>query len=294
MMECDLCGSDIHSLRYRFADIEVVKCGGCGLVFLRKGTKEFDPRVLYDADYFMDRGEYFLQVENRKTDEMSGEHIESFRRGLELIKAAGKREGRLLDVGCAVGVFLALAKEEGWDVCGVDVSEFAVSCAKKRCQAEVYAGELSDLHFPAASFDVVTMWDVLEHFLHPAATLGEIRRILKDDGVLLMDTPNEASLMRRVAYGVYRLCAGRMDYPARMLYHSYHLYYFSEKTLRKLLDKSGFEVIRVLHKPIPLQKGRGNRLERYLVKAFAALEGPLGMDYELLAIARKKSKDQNT
>jgi len=287
MSACDLCGSNRQSLRYRFGALDVWKCGECGLVFLGKGAREQDPRVLYDTAYFTERGEYFLQQEDRDFQSLSGEHIESFRQGLDRIEAAGKCRGRLLDLGCAVGVFLALAKQRGWEVCGVDVSEFAAARARERCQAEVYAGELSEIRFPDASFDVVTMWDVVEHCARPASTLGEVHRILKDDGLLLMDTPNEASLIRTVAYGLYRLFGGRMVYPARMLYHPYHLYYFSEKTLRELARKCGFEVIELVRKPIPLQKGRGTRLERYLVKAFAAVERPLGMDYELLAILRK-------
>jgi 2-polyprenyl-3-methyl-5-hydroxy-6-metoxy-1,4-benzoquinol methylase len=183
---------------------------------------------------------------------------------------------------------ISMAKEEGWEVCGVDISEYAVARARERCQAEVYAGELADFGFAEASFDVITMWDVLEHLEHPRAGLAEAHRILKDDGILLLDTPNEGSLTRRVAHLIYRFLGGRIVYPAKSLYHIYHRYYFSENTLRRLLNASGFTVVQMIRKPIPREKGRGNKVERAVVSAFAVLERWFHMDFELLVIARKR------
>jgi hypothetical protein len=68
------------------------------------------------------------------------------------------------------------------------------------------------------------------------------------------------------------------------------LYYFSESTLRALLEQCGFEVLRLFRKPIPREKGRGTSLERAVVKVFSLAEKPLGMDFELLTLARKKTQ----
>ncbi len=286
---CDLCGSSSQRLRYRFRDLDVVKCRRCGLVFVRLNDWARDPQTVYSPDYFSDRGEYFLGASDRDVTEATGGHMDSFRHGLELL-GRYKPGGKMLDLGCAVGVFLAMAERRGWDVTGVDVSEYAVSQARKRCRGQVLVGELSSLSFPDASFDVITLWDVLEHFASPSETLREIHRILKDDGIVLMDTPNENALIRKLAYRIYWLLGGRIAYPAEKLYHLYHLFYFSEETLRKLLDLCDFEAKEILRKPIPLEKGRGTRLERTIVRAVAALEKPLGMDYEILALAGKKRR----
>ena len=284
---CELCGSLHQRLRYRFDDIKVVQCSDCGLVFIGEFPADIDQQDLYNTDYFSEREEYFLHESGKNLPEVSGEHLESFREGLKVI-GKHKKSGRLLDLGCAVGVFLSMAEEEGWEICGVEISEYAVARAKERCEGEVYAGELSDICFAEASFDVITMWDVLEHFVHPQETLVEVHRILKDDGIILLDTPNEGSLIRRVAHLIYRFFGGRVVYPARSLYHIYHRFYFSEDALRRILDASGLSVIEMIRKPIPREKGRGNTLERAVVSAFAALERWLHMDFELLVIARKK------
>jgi len=283
---CELCCSPNYTLRYRFDELEVVQCSECGLVFLGEFAGDMDEQQLYTEEYFAEREEYFLQGSNANLSEESGEHLESFREGLEVIERY-KKGGRLLDLGCAVGVFLSMATGKGWEVVGLDISEYAAARARERCQAEVYAGQLADVHFPEASFDVITLWDVVEHFTQPRRALEEVHRVLKDDGIMLLDTPNEGSLIRRVAHLIYRCFGGRVVYPARSLYHIYHRYYFSENTLRRLLDASGFTVVQIIRKPIPREKGRGNKLERAVVSAFAALERLLHMDFELLVIARK-------
>ena len=211
---CDLCGSLNQRRRYRLRDLDVVQCKDCDLVFIRNRTQDSASGDLYDSDYFNVRGEYFLQARQQDPGQLSGGHINSFREGLRQIHRH-KTKGKLLDVGCAVGVFLALAGEEGWDVSGVDISEYATSIARKRCQGEIHTGELEAIKFPDASFDVITLWDVVEHFPHPKEALGEVHRILKDDGIILLDTPNVDSLIRKVAHWAYRVTAGTVSYPKR-------------------------------------------------------------------------------
>jgi 2-polyprenyl-3-methyl-5-hydroxy-6-metoxy-1,4-benzoquinol methylase len=285
---CDLCGTSSQRVRYRLGDVDVLQCTNCGLVFISNKRAAPPQKQLYNPDYFNARGEYFLQVHDQDVARLSGGHIESFRQGLKLI-GQYKQGGRLLDVGCAVGIFLSLAMREGWEVSGADISEYATAAARKLCGVEIHTGEIGDLALPEASFDVITMWDVVEHFTHPRQTLQAVHRILKDDGIVLLDTPNADSLIRKVAHWIYRLSVGQAVYPVRKLYHVYHQYYFSESTLRRLLDTCGFAVVDLIFKPIPREKGRGSPMERSIVKAFGVLEGPLRMDYELLVIARKKN-----
>ena len=286
---CELCGHSRHATRYRLDSIHVVECQECGLVFADPSTHPLQQGELYDAAYFQERAGYFLNCSGTPTPGPSGEHIARFQDGLRLLEGYGKA-GELLDVGCAVGIFLRMAEEAGWRVQGVDVSAYATSIARRACRGNVHTGELTQIGFPKGFFDVVTLWDVVEHFVHPKSVLSEVHRILKDDGLILLDTPNEGCLIRRAARGLYRLSRGRLSYPARKLYHAYHLYYFSESTLRTLLEQCGFEILRMFRKPIPREKGRGTPLERAVVKVFSLAEKPLGMDFELFTLARKKTQ----
>lgn len=286
---CELCGGTNRVPRYHFDGIRVLKCEACGLVFGRP-DREVEARELYDHRYFQDRQAYFSPPREADAPPAAGGGAApSFLDGLRLI-GSYRPPGRLLDVGCATGTFLSLARAEGWEVSGVDISAYASSRARARLGGAVHTGELADAGFPDSHFDVVTLWDVVEHLKHPREVLSEVHRILAADGILFLDTPNEEALIRRVAFMLHRMFGGRVAYPASKLYHAFHLYYFSEKTLLRLLAESGFEVVRVERRPIPREKGRGSGWERTVVRAISVLERPLGMDFELLVVARKKGR----
>jgi len=242
---------------------------------------------LYDDEYFTSRNDYFFQNPIYNPDVTAeSASMESFRHGLDIIKRYQPR-GNLLDVGCAVGVFLALARDAGFETHGNDISRYAAD----RCAAmghDARCGELESVGFDDASFDVVTLWDVIEHFPDPSRQLQQIYRILKPNGILLLDTPNEAGLLRALAQWLSRATFGRFDYPVRKLYHEFHLYYFTEKTLKALLNKNSFELVLLQRNCIPLVKARGSWLERQVVRALSIPERLLHREFELLAVAKKR------
>lgn len=119
------------------------------------------------------------------------------RRALALHRACG-RSGRVLDIGCATGMFLDGMRRLGWETQGIEPSETAAAYARERMGLDVVTGLLEDTHFPDASFDAVTMWDVLEHVHEPRAVLQEIARLLQPGGVLLLSLPNPDSLEARL------------------------------------------------------------------------------------------------
>ncbi|MGH7198632.1 MAG: methyltransferase domain-containing protein [Candidatus Omnitrophota bacterium] len=138
-----------------------------------------------------------------------------------------KNRGKLLDVGCGPGFFLAEAKRQGWEVAGVDLSAWAKQYCKEHYGIEIAQGGLEQAAWPDQSFDVVVMNDVLEHLTDPKGTLREIRRILKNDGVLYISTPDINSFFSRVLrarwWGI----------------NKYHLFYFSRKTIERLFEVVG-------------------------------------------------------
>jgi SAM-dependent methyltransferase len=112
-------------------------------------------------------------------------------------RMAGK-VGRLLDVGCATGIFLDGMRRLGWQVQGVEPSASAVAYARSRFGLDVFEGRLEDAHYPANHFDVITLWDVLEHVHEPRQVLGELARIMRPGGLLVMSLPNPDSLEARL------------------------------------------------------------------------------------------------
>jgi SAM-dependent methyltransferase len=146
--------------------------------------------------------------------------------------AHGRTGGRLLDVGCSTGIFLSEMRRYGtWEVHGVETNAFAAGYARKQFGLDVFVGQVQAAPWPAHSFDVVTLWDVLEHLPDPRAALARIRTLLADNGTLLCSVPNAGGLDARL-FGRYWI---GLDAPR-------HMSVFTPASLRRLLADTGFEI----------------------------------------------------
>lgn len=199
-------------------------CLSCGQNYLtpRPGPDELER--YYPQDYIS----YPLAIEDepsplRRFDRAYGLH----KRCREVIRRAGP-SGRILDVGCATGIFLNGMQQRGWQAVGVEPSHYAVEYARSRFGLDVVEGFLEEAHFPGESFDAVSLWDVLEHVPSPADTLAEIARLLKPGGWLVLSLPNPES-WERGWFGPY--WAG-WDVPR-------HFHLFNRAVLKRYLENAG-------------------------------------------------------
>ena len=205
---------------------QLVRCRHCGLVYLSPRPTREEMGRYYPNEYRAYKGVngpgLLARLVHRWGVEKKCQAITNLR-----------ERGEILDVGCATGQFLKAMKEKGWAVQGVEVNENAVMYARERLGLDVSAGELEEAGFPDKHFDVVTMWHVLEHLHDPVGTLMEVRRVLKDEGLLIVSVPNIKSIEACI-FGEF--WAG-LDIPR-------HLYVFSPETLGGILRRAGFKVIR--------------------------------------------------
>lgn len=236
-MNCNLCGTSRYVLVYRkpayaekkadssarYAISEshlekpdkIVRCVACGLVFAIPDSSISE--ITKDYEHMADE-EYVAEEKGRR---------EQARRVLSKIEKF-KARGRLLDVGCGPGLLLDEARRRGWQVRGADLSSWSRDYAKTHFGIDIFLGSLSSARFPDRHFDAIVMNDVIEHLEDPKAALEEIRRILKNDGVLYVSTPDISSFLSR-------LLGGRW-----WGVNKYHLYYYSHKTLEQLFGVVGF------------------------------------------------------
>ncbi|MEF7616692.1 class I SAM-dependent methyltransferase [Aquincola sp. MAHUQ-54] len=141
--------------------------------------------------------------------------------------------GRLLDVGCGSGEWLATMRRHGWQVAGVEFDDTAAALARSRGLA-VATGTLEQQRFAPASFDAITLNHVIEHVPDPAATLRECARLLRPGGRLVLFTPNAASL----GHAWFGACWRGLEPPR-------HLQVLSPPAMQRLLDGAGFAGVRV-------------------------------------------------
>ena len=223
----------------------IVKCQRCGLVYSNPRHKA--NAILHNYEEVVDD----LYVEEREG------RVLTFQRNLrpleELMPPAQGR--RLLDVGCHIGVFLEIAQERGWETWGVEPSRWAAREARSR-GLQVIEGTLDHAHLAEESFDVITMWDVIEHLTDPLRGLKESLRLLKKGGLICIHTMNIESLLAR-------LMGPRWPWLMEM-----HLYYFSPRTLGEMLKKAGFTVVKMVN------QGRFLRL-RYLTTRIEPYSSPI-------------------
>lgn len=141
--------------------------------------------------------------------------------------------GRLLDVGCSNGAFLHAAGRSGWEATGVELETHSFEVARAR-GLRVHNQDLASCSFPDESFDVVTMWQLIEHLRAPRELLAEIRRVLRPNGVLALSTPNVDSI------GWWLL---KQEWKA--VEPEVHLHLFSSSSLERAVEDAGFRVAKL-------------------------------------------------
>jgi SAM-dependent methyltransferase len=147
----------------------------------------------------------------------------------DFLHLEGMRPGRVLEVGCGDGAFLAAAARKGWESIGLDFDAAAVAQASRLPGVTADVGELNGKEYPGSSFDAIVMSNVIEHLANPGETLAECRRLLRPGGRLVIITPNFESLGRKL-----------FKHNWRGLEPPRHLYLYAGNSLRSLCRQAGF------------------------------------------------------
>jgi SAM-dependent methyltransferase len=257
--QCTLCGGiefcsflkgrdRLHGIG---GDFQLEKCLGCGLIFVNPRPDKEEMKRFYPAEYgphaettgpshphrlsSLKRCMYSLFYNYPSGDGKNGVLLKTL---LLPVKWAAVRntipfqgDGRILDVGAGSGSFLASMKVLGWDPYGVDINPQAVERARG-LGLKMFQGEIQDAPFAARFFDVITLRAVLEHVHQPVETLHAVHRVLKDRGSVYVVVPNIASLNFRLF--------GRFWYALEV---PRHLYAYSPDVMKRLAEKTGFQVL---------------------------------------------------
>jgi len=240
-VNCNVCGGDDWRVRYAAtadnssgpevdafrctcsgygAHQQIVECRNCGHVYANPRWKSDE---LLDAYTAVEDETYVLERAGR--ERTFAHHLN------HLQKYTGPGEGRpLLDVGAYIGIFVEVASANGWQALGVEPSAWATGVAQEM-DLPVFQGTLEAPVLNDRRFDVITMWDVIEHMDSPATEIARARDLLNPGGVLAIHTMDVDSLTAR-------LMGRRWPWLMDM-----HVEYFSQDTLKRLLQDRGMEVL---------------------------------------------------
>jgi SAM-dependent methyltransferase len=196
----------------------LVRCRRCGLQFV-------SPRVVASA--ILDG--YAAGADPEYVSQMAA-RVRTFARTLTHIERLAGGRGRLLDIGTAAGAFLKAATDAGWDATGIEPNGWLADWGRKQYGVCIHVGSIGDVPLEGP-FDVITLWDVIEHTPDPLHVLARVNTLLRPGGLLVVNYPDIGSWIARAL--------GRR-WP---FLSSVHLYYFTRATIRAALERTGFDTI---------------------------------------------------
>jgi len=245
---CNVCGSESYRLLYEKRDplshncFKVVQCSQCGLGYVNPRPHREEMKHYYQGEYYVKRFSRkgggiisnrgtVLKAYNfylRRFSRYYPDRVLEAEKRMCTCQHYGKGKGRLLDIGCANGDFLKIMEDSGFEVHGLEFSDHFIN----KYGLDIVRGDLLDAGYNADSFDIITMWAVLEHVYDPVGYLREISRIMKPSGTLIFLVPN----LKSIPFGVCH----NDDIPR-------HLYIFSSQTIKRMLTLSNLKLKALIH-----------------------------------------------
>jgi SAM-dependent methyltransferase len=228
-MKCRLCETEKLSLYYTQGnnkEYEFFKCKNCGLVNL-------------DIKHGLDQGKYTETYINPFDEGHKQNRSQS--NTYDFIKNKIQKKGKYLDIGCGNGKLLLLAQKDGWDVKGLELSDFFAKTIKERHGIDVEVGNFLEFNNSKNEYDLVTLRHVLEHLPDSKLALNKINELLLSGGFAVLEFPNIDGLEFRFKRLFEKIGILNKKYPKD--YKPGHCNEFNKKSFKYLAKKTGFELI---------------------------------------------------
>lgn len=266
---CPLCSNEVLLVlpfRYAFQGryLYGVKCASCSLVFVQPQPTGQEIGDMYSEEYFTECsqtcGAHGREAYMEMIEHSASEQLRKARRLDGLLLNHLKQRGVLLEIGCGPGFLLAELRNLGWGVQGLEISEYAAEYAKEKLNVNVSVGPIQAEICASETFDAVFMGDVLEHLPDPLRSLEAVGTWLKPGGALVIAVPSTLNLLSgRMGVGLYGL---RRRFKTLRI-PPYHLCEYVPRTLRAMIEASGFRVVEMRQSAVALRKMglRGSLLE---------------------------------
>ena len=235
MSACLVCSAQVEprtAIAWRKDGHDIVRCPACRFVFRAELPDQQALDLIYDEGYFRDEPDHADRHGYSDYLKDAELHRANARRRLRLLARRLPAPGSLLDVGCAAGFFVDEALRAGWHASGIDVSATMVDWARSELGIPVSCASFTHDGVDVSQLDAVTMWDYIEHSVDPRADLERAHDLLRPDGLIALSTGDIGSLPARLS--------GRRWH---LLTPEHHNFFFEKRTLRRLLESSGFEVL---------------------------------------------------
>ena len=231
VINCPVCNAPGATSVWTIASYTVSRCQRCTHLFVSAGMAPDELDHAYEREYY-DAGGSPTRTGYEDYLANAPLRMQGFAKRLRELESLTGGQGCLLDFGCAVGLFVKVAVDAGWDAIGYERSTWAAAYGRQHFGITIESGQGGQFPGFDRSFDLVTMWDVLEHLEDPRGVVQSVAGWLKPGGVLALNTVDSGSLGARLAGQHWRHLAP-----------PHHLQYFTRASLTELLRGAGFRVI---------------------------------------------------
>jgi 2-polyprenyl-3-methyl-5-hydroxy-6-metoxy-1,4-benzoquinol methylase len=275
-------------VRYRITRFRVLACEDCEQIYLDPLPSPEEIRRVFRELYTTGGGsvpelkDYYGFCYEDAPDNPLVQLYESWLDEVERHTAPG----RLLDVGCGTGLFLAVARRRGWQPSGIDDSAEATRWAREHFGLDPEVGEFETFSAEGREFDLVTGWDIIEHSRDPVGLLRAVRRCLAPGGIVALSTPNQRSILDVAARALYLASAGRITSPLEKFYIEQHFLYFTPETLARCLARADLTTAFTKRELTDLRRLALGPVTRLGVQALFAAARLTGLENRIFVLAR--------
>lgn len=282
---CPSCGAKAAARsRLVLSDFDVHACR-CGIKFIDPSLDEQGQISIYrSSGSLAEINPSLEQYYEYKTLDPKSRTARDYKAALDGVEKATDGND-LFEIGCGAGGFLQYAKIRGWNVSGIDSSPENIKKTKEK-GLEALQGNIFE-YASSSRFDVIVLWDVLEHPQDPGKLLEKCRGLLKPGGCLLIAVPHDPNIISLAARMLYVLSLGRITGPAARWYVMEHTSYFSIRGLCGLLERHGFSATRWWKTETDLSRYKFGFMDRFSLGFLFALARMLGFQNRLVTIAQK-------
>lgn len=225
LRSCPLCAVKDYEKIIKKDYLDIVKCQQCGMVFTNPIFKRKHYQKTYQTKEYQEIvKKLVIQSHEYRKQRFGRERIQIMQKFIK------QKKVDFLDLGCSTGFVVEAAEESGWNAVGVDLNPSAIRFGQKK-GLSIYQGNIFHPKLKDKKFDIISLFDVLEHLPFPKKTMGEVRKKLRKKGYVFLYVPNFDSASRML-----------MGKEAHFIWPSHHLNYFTPKTIVKFLKTLGFEI----------------------------------------------------
>ena len=288
---CPLCMGKENGQLFVVNQLCIIECMICHFRYMNPSLSEKGMSILYENSKILSKVNPALERYYEYADIRNSRTLKDYQMVLNFAQKHLKsnRKPKLFEVGYGTGGFLLEAIRSGWSIDGIETSKQNSDYLRKQYGLEVQCGTFDDFEPVVSDYQMVALWDVVEHTIDPHSFVRKAYRMLAPGGLLVLATPNISGLLNTVSESVYRSSGGVIKWLIKQLYVIEHVGYYTPNTLNRLILNEGFERKKIFFTETDLKRYKFSLTLHACLVVFFLIAKCLNRQNRMIYVAQKKS-----